>query len=337
MSLWRLFKDKKTPEEIKAIRDARQVYYAGIKTASDGIIQASKLSFLTPETAAEMSKLIMTDKQWLKDNPNADLEDIGSRYETLVNNLSTLQDNDKIRVFFLNYLKLAENNSKLAKQTNQLTQEQYNSIKDLIKSENDWYAKNKVSASEIDYNTEIQSFNEKVLDIGLHPDQVKDIQESSEKSQSEVKEKILEDTKQIQKTDDSTMTYEKAGRTIGTTAFNIVFNWLFLVLRILAGCLAANMAIGRMPIYRLLYFLYGIIPFYAPIVLLYTLYRRIRFGPVHIYAILPLSLEPATTRIGRYLWYPFYWIPNQMSMNAYGEFQQGLHSMVAAATPTKTV
>jgi len=328
MSLWRLFKDKKTPEEIGQIRNARNVYYDGIKYWSDVIVQALKANLLTPETASEMSKLLMTDKEWLKNNPNAELEDIESKYQTLGQTLSTLQNNDKIRVYFLNYLKLAENTIKIAKQKDHITQIQFVSLKNIIQKEYDWYATNKSTASEIDYNTELESFNDKLLENGLSEDKLKEIQDSAQQSRAELKKKISADKKQIEKTDKSTITFERATEIVTTNASDIVYKYLFLVLRILSGCLAANMAIGRLPIYRLLYFIYGMIPFFTYLVLFYTIYRRIRFGPVPIYAILPLSLEPATTRLGRYLWYPFYWIPDQESMNAYGEFQDGLHSMV---------
>jgi hypothetical protein len=337
MSLWRLFKDKKTPEEIAALREARKIYNVGIKTWSDGIIKSTKAKLLTPETASEMSKLLIKDKQWLKETPNAELEDIITNYENLGVNLITLQDNDKVRIFFLNYLKLLDNNYTALSKVGAITKIQYDNIKKLIKDNQTWYDKNKTSATELDYDTKIQTINDAILEIGVNPDTLKEVEETTTKPPDEVEKVIIKDKKKLEELDNSTITYAKAGKTIGTTALNIVSNYLVIILQILAGCLAANMAIGRMPIYRLLYFIYGIIPFFTPIVLLYTLYRRIRYGPVPIYAILPVSLEPATTRLGRYLWYPFYWIPDQESMNAYGEFQNTLRSMLVAATPSKAV
>ena len=50
-----------------------------------------------------------------------------------------------------------------------------------------------------------------------------------------------------------------------------------------------------------------------PIVLLYTMFTRMRYGPIPYYAILPLTIEPATTRLGRILNFPFYWIPDDTS------------------------
>jgi hypothetical protein len=65
------------------------------------------------------------------------------------------------------------------------------------------------------------------------------------------------------------------------------------------------------------------------------MYRRIAKGPLPMYAILPVSLEAATTRIGKYLWYPFYWVPDQDSVNAYTEYTKQMELMVLRAVPAQ--
>jgi hypothetical protein len=103
------------------------------------------------------------------------------------------------------------------------------------------------------------------------------------------------------------------------------FGTLFLIfLIVLGGSFAANLAIGRTVPYRVLYFLYGCIPFFSPFIILYVIYLRIRYGPVPLYGILPLSTEPATSRLGKILWYAFYWIPDGKSKELEEQFLKSL-------------
>ena len=99
---------------------------------------------------------------------------------------------------------------------------------------------------------------------------------------------------------------------------------------IMCGSFAANFAIGRVPAYRVLYFIWGALPPFAPFVLLYAIYKRLREGRLPIYAMLPLSIEPATTRFGKYLWYPFYWVPDAEAKSAYTAFQASLAETMSA-------
>jgi hypothetical protein len=97
-----------------------------------------------------------------------------------------------------------------------------------------------------------------------------------------------------------------------TTSLSVagqVFGSLFLILLIIfCGSLAANQAIGRDPIYRVIYFIWGMVFF--PFVAIQCLLQRLRVGPIPMYGILPVSTEPGTTRLGKLLWAPFYWIPD---------------------------
>jgi hypothetical protein len=63
--------------------------------------------------------------------------------------------------------------------------------------------------------------------------------------------------------------------------------------------------------------------------ILTAIIKRIKDGPLHLYGILPTSIEPGSTRLGRLLWYPFYWQPDQAALDAYETFQKNL---VSAAT-----
>jgi hypothetical protein len=227
---------------------------------------------------------------------------------------------------FKNILKIYKTTFNEQARQNLITSNQHEKLKDVIKNEEEWYAKNTKTATELDYITEIQDLNNKVLDIGLKPDVIeKSAKINLEKETKEAKE-ANEKTKIV---DENEVSLTKGASIVGNTAFTVFIRFLYYFLLVLSATYAANLAIGRPPIYRLLYFLYGLIPYFVPFVLIYVIYTRIRNGPIPIYAILPVSTEPALTRLGRYLWYPFFWIPDQQSMNAYVKYQESLVKMVA--------
>jgi hypothetical protein len=110
-------------------------------------------------------------------------------------------------------------------------------------------------------------------------------------------------------------------------ALKVFFSLLLVAVCIVSGSLAANAAIGRHTGYRVLYFIYGCIPFFVPFIIFYTIYRRISEGPLPYYGILPVSLEAATTTLGKYLWWPFYWIPDHLSVEETDTFQKALEAI----------
>jgi hypothetical protein len=330
MSLTRLFKEKKSPEEIQALRNIRQAYYTFISDSTNAVLSSTKANLLTPETANEISKLLLKDKTWLQANSSVDVEDISARYDTLISNIKDLVNNDKPKIAFKNGLKLYGIAIRAQNQQGLFTPEQYTKLKTILKEEEDWYAANVTKATELDYLTEAQTLHDKILEIGLNPDTISDVKkETQNKSQSDIEKALLEKEAKLKKKENNQVNLEKGAGIVTSTAISIFFNFIRIVLLILAGSFAANLAIGRAPIYRILYFLYGIYPYFAPFVYIYVLYRRIRFGPIPVYAILPISIEPAVTRFGKYLWYPFYWVPDHQSVNAYSEFYTSLNTMVA--------
>ena len=101
MSLQDIFKkEKKTPEEIKALSDLRQNYYNYMNATTVNISNLVKENKITPETSTDISNLISTDKKWLQSNPNTDFETMQSKNHTIQNNIKDLIDTDKPKIQF---------------------------------------------------------------------------------------------------------------------------------------------------------------------------------------------------------------------------------------------
>lgn len=92
---------------------------------------------------------------------------------------------------------------------------------------------------------------------------------------------------------------------IGATASTVVNSLLYITFALVIAMLAANDAVGREPMYRVLYFFYALI--FAPLVGIYYLYRWFKGTAPKIYTLLPYSHVRAETTIGRFFKFPFYW------------------------------
>jgi hypothetical protein len=125
MSLVRLFKEKKTPEEIQQAREARKNVYAYITGATANLVNAVKANTITPETSKECSSLLTAEKKWLDGNTDADTQDIVSRYDVLNDKIKTLIENDKPRLIFKNSLLVYDTVFKASLQQGKITKEQY--------------------------------------------------------------------------------------------------------------------------------------------------------------------------------------------------------------------
>ena len=334
MSLIRLLKEKKTPEEIEPIRKIRQGYYSYITGATANIINAVKANTLTPETSSQISTLLSKDRAWLDSNPDIDVNDLSVRYDSLLNNVQNSILTDKPKITFRNTLLLYKSLFSENLQKEIITKEQYDKLERVLNAEDEWYKKNVLTATELDFINETQKMNDAIKEGGIKAEEVTTAGKDANKSTEAVKKQLTEKELEEETRQALTMNIKKGASIIGWTALRVFLALLLVVLCTLSGSFLANLSIGRPPQYRILYFIYGLLPQLMPFVLAYTIYVRIVKGPISMYAILPVSIEPATTRFGKYLWYPFYYVPDQDAINLYTEFQKALPAMVVPAIPT---
>ena len=351
------FKPKPTLPEIQQNMQAKQDYYNDIKNLNAQIKVSQDTNLILPETAAVSYRLLRDTQKWLKDNPDANASDILTSRLDLLQKFTEIQDTEGSRRLILIWMATCATSSKQLLATKTITEDDDKNIQTIVESLNKWYLEKKFTATKPDFdqkamdvNDELQtqlSNNQPALSFialqfqnyaKLTPAQLSSLlkqnniivtkQTPEQKKQTDaviaVQEKHENEEKQIQKANDDPIS------TIQSTALNTFFTLLMYFVFILGGSLAANLAIGRTNMYRVLYFIYGCIPFFAPIVILYTIYRRIRYGPVPLYGILPLSIQEAETRLGKILWYPFYWIPDDYSIEQTNKFLESLKLPVAA-------
>ena len=308
---------EQTPEEVNQVRAARTEYQDTLSTLQTNVETDIQNNALTPETG----KLVLTEIQkaysWLQRSPNATLLEVYASRDSTNAEIKRLLDIDTPNRELKNQMLALPVIADEGFSKNLFTRDQVDKLKQLSTTELSWLAKNGITVTPIDFQQEglkvkttIQQILEKADLVQFCMDKLeatKTAQPSVLQSELVTREQKAKDARNAQ------IHIEDGINTVWQVALKTFFGFLIFAICILGGSLAANQAIGRAPAYRILYFLYGAIPIFVPFVFLYTLFSRLRYGPIPYYAILPLTIVPAITRLGRLAMFPFYWIPDDKS------------------------
>lgn len=116
-------------------------------------------------------------------------------------------------------------------------------------------------------------------------------------------------------------------------AIQVVTALFYTMICLVGGTLAANDAIGREVQYRILYFIYGFI--FAPVVILYYLYRWFNSDAPYIYRMLPIFTTEAESTLARMFFYPFTYKEDKRALDAYAEFMKISAGIVGGSVEAK--
>lgn len=146
-------------------------------------------------------------------------------------------------------------------------------------------------------------------------------------------EKGLKDAKRAEM---SEFSISRMTETALGTALTTFFTMLSIVFFLIGGTLAANDAIGRPLMYRILYFIYGGIFF--PITIIYYIYRWFMGTAPNIYRMIPVWTIPSTTTLGRFFLFPFTYTEDKAAKDAYVDYMKQAADLVGKKfTPPKEV
>ena len=152
---------------------------------------------------------------------------------------------------------------------------------------------------------------------------------TNEKAANEAK--ALNET--AQKLKDQEFNVTRLATTTSNIAIQVVSSLLYVTFCLVAGMLCANDAIGREIPYRVLYFIYGFI--FAPVVLIYYLYKWYNDDAPKIYRLLPIYTTVSDSTLGRYFFYPFTYKEDKMAMDAYADFMRQSAKLVGGSAEAK--
>lgn len=324
-------RQKQTPEEIKEIRQARekyQNYLSNLQTTTTAEVNTKRL---TPESGQALLKEIKKGYDWLQKTPNANLNEIMANYEATTVEATRIIKTDAPKREIYNIITAIPVIAENLQVNKQIDKTQLEKLRTLAKQEEKWYTKNSNTLTTIDISQEIIKINDTIITIVPDSEIRSIITTEFDKIKamppSDLTGLITKTESDIKAKRDSQVDVREGVSTIMSTAVTVFLFTVLIAFCLYAGSLAANFAMSRPPAYRILYFIYGSIPLFAPLVYLYTIYRRISDGPMSYYGFLPISVEPGITRLGKLLWYPFYYVPDNKAIDAFDAFQQSVEAI----------
>jgi len=310
---------KPTKDELNNVRDARVKYQDYLANTKTNALTDVNNNALSPETGSSIIAIIQTAYTWLQKNPNANLQEIMANQDTTTAEIKRLIGTDAPKRQMKNTLIIIPVVVNSLVKDNKLTSDKAKILTSFIDTQNYWYKQNNEKASVIDYSQEMLKINDKITSTIVDANNIKIIKDAIKQAEnttsSQLQSEIAKKEAQQKKLDEENPNINSGLSIMTNTAIQVFIQLLIVLLCLMGGSFAANFAIGRIPPYRVLYFIYGAVPYIAPFVIIYTVYRRIMEGRMTFYAFLPISIEPATTRLGRFLWFPFYWIPDQHAID----------------------
>ena len=328
-----IFGRQQTPEENKENRQQRKTYLDYLTTTKTNVETDVNKQAITPESGQAVLKKIQEGETWLEKHPNANFNEITANQDAVTLEISRILKTDKPKRVIKNIILALPVIAAEGKQQKILTAEQGEVLKEIAANTDKWYKKQSESATEIEFAQEQMKIKDTIQSGLVQQDAVKYVQDkltpAVNQNTSTLESQIANQEASILAVQSQNVDV-KEGASVGISTAKKVFIGLILTFFFLmCGSFAANFAIGRPPAYRVLYFCYGAFPLFAPIVLMYAIYKRLRYGSFPLYSALPIAIEPATSRIGQWIYNPlFYWIPDHNSIQAMKEYTESLSKAV---------
>lgn len=328
-----LFGRQQTPEEIKETRQQRKTYLDYLRTTKTNVETDVNRQAITPESGQAILKEIQQGETWLEKHPNANFNEVTANQDSVTLKISRILKTDKPKRIVKNTVLILPVIAQEGIQQKALTAEQGEALKEIAANTDKWYKKQSTTATEIEFAQEQLTIKDTIQSRLVQPDAVKYVQEKlavAEKQNTSTLESQIATQEANLAMIQSQQVDVKEGISSGISTFMKIFVGTLLVIFFLfCGSLAANFAIGRPPIYRVLNFCYGAFPLFSPFVLLYAIYRRIRYGLFPLYAALPISVETMSGKFGEWFYNPlFTWLPDHNSVQAMKEYTQSLSQVV---------
>jgi hypothetical protein len=329
-----VFGQKQSPEELKEIRQARTEYQNTLSQTQTNVNADVNGNKLTPESGQAVLEKVKEGYDWLEKNPNSPLSGILANQDSTMTEIKRIISIDKPKREFKNSIMILPTLADDLELKKRITAEQRTKLKAFAAEEEKWYAKFSTEGTDLSFSQETIKLRDTITSIVPDNDVrnyiMGEIDRAKQMSPDELISDLNKTKRDITKKQAQDVNVREGVNVIMGTATSVFMSLLVISLCITAGSIAANTAIGREPAYRVLYFIYGAIPIFAPIMLIYALYNYFRGGPFRMYGILPISTEAAVTRLGKILMFPFYWVPDHESVAKYDEWQEILKKAIPA-------
>lgn len=322
---------KQTPEDVKQVRQARvdyQNYLQQVQTNTNTDVNTKRL---TPESGQAILKEVKKGFDWLQKYPNANFSEVLANYDATSTEIKRISTLDKPKREYLNTITVLPTLAEQFQSEKRIDKTQKEKLMAIADENQKWYSKQSGSATPVDISQQQLQFSDSI--IKSIPDKTirellqTELEKTKNLSPGDLASTIQKTEMDIAARKSQQVDMQEGVDIIMDTALKVFLGFLLVAFCIVGGSLAANFAIGRSIAYRVLYFIYGAIPFISPFVYLYAVYKRISDGRFSYYGILPIRTEAATTRLGKLLMYPFYYVPDHEAVKAFDDFTESIQSV----------
>ena len=334
-------------EEIDKIQAERKAYYDDIKAFQTKVSDDLKQYKISPETGVELNALIKSSQEWLTNNPNATFLEVNNKHENFPKLYEPIYERELPKNLLLGIIYQLQghfdmvlsllNSPAADKLDSSMKSDMIIMLKELISILNNqlkWYQNNPAKDGII-YTQEIDTLTTKLINIitpfdAKYPNKTtfaKEVQAGIDNAKKNTKPTpwLMKDQVSKNKATRDALAAQQYSNTklvaeSTSIALSIFGSFILIAIIIYGASLAANLAIGRDIYYRIFYFIFACNPVITPIVFAYTALMALKGNPIPYYGILPISTEPATTRLGKILWYPFFYIGDQFEVKSKADF-----------------
>ncbi len=320
-----------TPDEVNALRAARTEYQDTLSSIQTNVQTDIQKQLLTPESGKLVLDRVQVAYTWLQKNPTATLIEIYANRDATTAEVKRILTVDRPKKEFQNILLALPVLADEALAKSMISKEQVAQLKTLAAKQTQWFDANAAKGNTLDFQQQELTLQTELQQILVKPDIVQFFKDKIDaiktKQPSTLESELAVRDQKAKAARDAEVHIEDGLNAMKRTILITVGSLFLIALCIYSGSLAANAAIGRAPAYRILYFCYGFLPIFMPFVLLYTIFRRIYTGPLPYYGILPLTILPGETRLGKLLKFPFYWVPDAASNQLTKQFIESVEKI----------
>ena len=338
----KLFPPPPTDAQIASIQQERLKFYNDLKTFQTNVSSQLASYEISPDTSQQLNALVVAAQQWLRSNPDATSLQVTTQQDDLTALAQPIYEREMAKNQYLFTLWRAQafqdeyNNDiggfkKRADNLYKPPSSMITSLSKLLDEEFKWIEKTP-SETGLTYTQRIDSASLAAQSIvTAYPAFIAELQritplfktnpkphwwlEKRKNAQNNINNEQLSKTQ---------FSYERLAQKSTTYAMQIFGTFLLIVLIIFGGSLASNMAISREWPYRVFFFIFGSNPLLTPIILAYTALQALKGKPIEYYALCPISTEPAKTRLGKILWWPFYYETDNNELDLIKKFLEAV-------------
>ena len=276
-------------DESNRIRETRNNFISLIESNR---VQYQDNKGLPEKSLTDLINLNSEYTKWLEENSTATVLEIKGKEDTYKTHVRNIIETKDVKEYYLAYI--ASVSAKIAEsaKTRELSKDDLELMTKAVKDADTWFVKNEKTASKIEIVKKMNDFKSTIVnelkDTKLRAYYKKLFEDLEKSNPSEFKNKLEKNNEMKDQLAENEFNMNDFVNSTWDT-FNTYVSYFFLIILCLfSGSLLANSVIFRPISYRVLYFIWGSIPLFIIPVFIYFILQRMRYGPLHLYTMLPI-------------------------------------------------